>query len=166
MITALIAVLLALILFLLWFVFLKRRRLGTTGGFSCGGELSVDFTTEMPGTRPNPLEVDEFIFDLLAPGQPETTLDEMSGHTGLNCGNLLRVTIPAPVSSIKMVLIHQADPVTVVATEPGGSPVGAPLVTSGSAGVPDTVTLTGANIGIVQIRSPQKKTVLLCIGAE
>jgi hypothetical protein len=131
----------------------------------CVGEFSVDFTVEAPGPRPNPLVSGGFTFELQAPNQPHTTIEQMAGQTGLDCGNALAVGIDPPASSVELVLVHHAVPAVIVATS-GGSNVG-PAVTMGAAvGVPETVTFVGADIDTVVIRSPENEVLLLCFGAD
>ncbi len=143
----------------------KERRLERAAGSRCQGENAVDFEAEAPGSRPNPWAIDGFSFSLThPPGQANVFVATIPSHTGLNCGNLLAVKLGTPADSVQMWLVHHGTPATVVATS-SGSPVAVPVVMLLGPGVPEEITILGANIDTVLIRSPENEVLLLCFAA-
>lgn len=144
----------------------KERRLERPEGGSCQGKHAVDLESEAPGPRPNPWSIGGFTFELVHPaGQANMFIETQGGLTGLNCGNLLNIKLGTPANSVEMRLVRYADPAWFVGTS-AGFPVAPAQAMANPIGVPETVTIVGANIDMVQIRSPQNEVLLLCIAAD
>ena len=95
---------------------------------------------------------------------PATEVRTDGGHTGLNCVFGLEVALAAPVSSVRLSLVHFAAPATVEAYA-AGVPVGAQTMTA-AGGTPETLTFAAAGIDRVVVKPPSNETLLLelCVG--
>ncbi|WP_089945855.1 hypothetical protein [Candidatus Entotheonella palauensis] len=143
----------------------KERCLELPAGGGCHGENAVNFEAEAPGPRPNPWEISDFSFSLTHPAnQANVFVETIATHTGLNCGELLDIKLGTPVNSVQMRLVHHSEPAWYVATS-NGAPVAPAQQMVNPPGVPEMVTIVGANIDAVQIRSPENEVLLLCFAA-
>lgn len=123
----------------------------------------LDFTTFPPGQHPNPWSIAGYQFSVvewdgsMAPSAD--VLDWGPGRKGLNASYDTKITLPTAVSSVAITLIHFSSPATVRALNGNGVVVDAETMTA--AGVPQTLTLSGAGITTLVVSAPQNETLIL-----
>jgi hypothetical protein len=133
----------------------------------CKEEHCTDFRTVAVGSYPNPWTVAGATYlarDHTGAVVPAAEVRTDGGHTGVNCVFGLEVALAAPVSSVRLTLVHFASPATVEAYA-AGVPVGAQTMTA-AGGTPETLTFAAAGIDRLVVRPPNNETLLLelCVG--
>lgn len=123
----------------------------------------LSFSQLEPQSYPNPWYSQGFMLDVReATGAPASVaaVKANSGHTGLDCGFTLRVTLPQPAQEIHAVLVCFAGPARLAAFDSDGSVAGV-ATTSGVQRQPERLTVRGASIETAEITAPSDETLLL-----
>ena len=129
----------------------------------------IDFTSFDESKNPNPWMLDGcefFVADASGAPAGNAEITSIGGTVnGLNAGHELRIQLASPASAVSITLINFSTPSQVLAFSTGGVLVGAATMTV--SGTPETLTLAGADIATVVVRSPQNETLVLefCVEA-
>jgi hypothetical protein len=128
----------------------------------CKEEHCTDFRTIAVDSYPNPWLVGGASYLVRDPAGavvPAAEVKAIGGHTGLDCGFSLEITLAAPVSSARVTLVHFAAPATVEAFA-GGVPVGSQTM-SAAGGTPETLAFAAGGIDRLVVKPPNDETLLL-----
>ncbi len=145
-------------------VVISGNDISENGSAAIVARACIDFGLMEPQQGETPLILEEvtFTFDTFDGPSPVWQIDFIRGGSALNCLWGTHIALPAPTTSVTLVLTALAGPVTVVATSEDGSQDAIEVE-----GELQSVTLTGASIVRVDIFPPQNETWLheICWGA-
>lgn len=123
----------------------------------------IDFTTEQPGNRPNPLSLQWATFlvmDHTGASKPNNRIVGWGGLKGLDCGFTLEIKLDRPCPTIEITLAHFSRPATVRAYNSDSTLAGTATMNVPQA-TPQTLTLSGTDIVRLRVESPQNEVLLL-----
>lgn len=123
----------------------------------------IDFGGPAPGPGPNPVSAGTFsitLYDHTGAQLPASQVSSWGSHAGLNAAWTLEAKLGSRCPVVQATLVHFAQPAVMEAYDSSGTLVG--TATMGpTQNVEQTLTIQGASIAYVRIRSPQNETLLL-----